>query len=422
MSGKTSPITYAQQGVYIDCILDPENLRYNNPHAVSFPVIVSPEALAEATGKVLESHPALFSHFEERDGQGVQVYADKCSAVVTLRRLEDNDELKSARDCFIRSFDISAGPLFRAEVLAAPSGLTLLLDFHHLVYDGASLGIIINEICAVLEGAEPSAEPGSYAEFAAAQQACSTDHKAYFDKLFGEGVTSTTLPADLNGESGPHAQHLRFVSAPDVMSRAKALGTAPSALFIAAAFYTLSRYANTKDLCITTISNGRLNPMTKGVVGMFVNTIPLVSKIGDSSIREYIHGVRRMFQEIRSHEEYPFSAIVNDYGLEQNVRFTYQYGTFLNNYSVNGCAVSEERMVINSHTFPFTITINEVDGKPAILINYDTARYSADMMSRFAESMDAVVSRFLENPDGKLLHTSIMSESQEAEVASLRQT
>lgn len=422
MSGKTSPITYAQQGVYIDCILDPENLRYNNPHAVSFPVIVSPEALAEATGKVLESHPALFSHFEERDGQGVQVYADKCSAVVTLRRLEDNDELKSVRDCFIRSFDISAGPLFRAEVLAAPSGLTLLLDFHHLVYDGASLGIIINEICAVLEGTEPSAEPGSYAEFAAAQQACATDHKAYFDKLFGEGVTSTTLPADLNGESGPHAQHLRFVSAPDVMSRAKALGTAPSALFIAAAFYTLSRYANTKDLCITTISNGRLNPMTKGVVGMFVNTIPLVSKIGDSSIREYIHGVRRMFQEIRSHEEYPFSAIVNDYGLEQNVRFTYQYGTFLNNYSVNGCAVSEERMVINSHTFPFTITINEVDGKPAILINYDTARYSADMMSRFAESMDAVVSRFLENPDGKLLHTSIMSESQEAEVASLRQT
>ena len=421
MSGKTSPITYAQQGVYIDCIIDSENLRYNNPHAVLFSHIASPDALAETVRKVLERHPALFSHFEDRDGRGVQVYADRCRAEVGVTRLEDKD-VKSAKEGFIRSFDISSGPLYRAEVLDAPSGVTLLLDFHHLVYDGASLSIIINEICAALEGSEPVDEPDSYADFAEAQQACTTDHKAYFDKLFGEGVTSTTLPADLNGEAGPHAEHLRFVSAPDVMSRAKALGTAPSALFIAAAFYTISRYANTKDICITTISNGRLNPMSKGVVGMFVNTLPLVCRIGDSSIREFIHGVRESFLETRSHEEYPFSALAGDYGIEQNVRFTYQYGTFGNAFHVNGEEVVEERMVMNSHTFPFTITINKIDGRPAIVINYDTARYSADMAGRFAESMDAVISHFLENPDERLLAASIMSRGQKEEVAALRQT
>ncbi len=421
MGQTTSSLTYAQQGVYIDCILDPDNIRYNNPHAVYFPRSVSPEAIADATVKVLERHPVLFSHFEETQGQAIQVYSDDCRAEVKINNVTDEDA-EAAKKSFIRFFDINNGPLYRAEVLDTPSGTILLLDFHHLVYDGTSLNILINEICAVLEGAEPSDEPSSYVTFAEAQQSDKTDHKAYYDKLFGDGVTSTMLPADINEGGGPRAEHLQFVSAPDVMSKAKALDTAPSALFMAAAFYTLSRYTNTKELCMTTISNGRLNPLTKGVVGMFVNTIPLVCKIEDASIRKFIHGIREMFQETRLHEEYPFASIANDYGIKQNVRFTYQYGTFGDTFHVNGEEVWEERMIMNSHTSPLTITIHKIDDRPAIVINYDTAKYSADLVCRFAESMDAVVSRFLEKPDSRLLLVSIMSESQKTEVAALRQS
>ncbi|MDO5321082.1 MAG: amino acid adenylation domain-containing protein [Bacteroidia bacterium] len=421
MSGKTSPITYAQQGVYIDCILDPESFRYNNPYAVSFPLSVSPDALAEAARKVLEKHPALFSHFEDRDGCAVQVYAEKCCADVKVTRVDDG-LVESVKKSFPRYFDINKGPLYRAEVIAAPSETALLVDFQHLVYDGSSLNILIKEICAVLEGAEPSEEPNSYIDFAEAQKADKTDHKAFYDKLFEGGVTSTALPADLNGEGGAHSEHVRFVSAPDVMSRAKAMSTAPSALFIAAAFYTLSRYTNTRDLSMTTISNGRLNPMTKGVVGMFVNTLPLVCRIEDVTVREFILGIRKMFQDVRSHEEYPFSSLVNDYGLENNVRFTYQYGTFGNAFQVNGEDVRESRLLVRTLSTPVTITINCIDDRPAIVINYETARFSEEMMSRFAESMDAVVSRFIDDPDGRLLSTSIMSGSQKAEVAALRQT
>lgn len=418
---KISFLTYAQQGVYIDCILDPENLRYNNPQAIHFPHSVSAEAIAEACKKVLECHPALFSHFEDRNGNATQVYADQCHAEVTIRRIDDND-IETIKDSFIRVFDIEHGPLYRAEVLDAPSGVTLLLDFHHLVYDGASLNILLNEICTALEGIEPMAESHTYIDFAKAQQEDKTDHKSYYDQLLGNGITSTQIPTDLNGTEGCHKEHVQFVSIQDVMSKAKALNTAPSALFMAAAFYTLSRYTNTKELCMTTISNGRLNPLTEGVVGMFVNTIPLVCKIEDVSTLAFIHDIRSMFQETRKHEEYPFAALVNDYGIEQNVRFTYQYGTFGNTFHINGEDVKAESMRTNSHTFPFTITIARIDDKPAIVINYDTAKYSADFASRFAESMDAVVSHFLENPESKLLSTSIMSERQKTEVAELRQT
>ena len=421
MSVKTSPITCAQQGVYIDCVIEPENLRYNNPKIVSFPVSVSSEELAEAVRSVLECHPTLFSHFEDRDGVPVQVYADRCKAEVGISKVDD-EGLEAAKKSFVKVFDIGRGPLYRAEVLAAPSQTVLLLDFHHLAYDGFSLNILMNEICSSLDGVKPSAEPSSYAEYAAAQQADTTDHKSFYNNLFGEGITPTQIPSDLGGENGPHAEHVQYVSAPDVMSGAKALDTAPSALFMAAAYYTLSRYANTRELCLTTISNGRLNPLSKGVVGMFISTLPLVSRIGDVSVLQFIHDTRRDFQQIRQHEEYPFASIANDYGVEQYVRFTYQYGTLGNTFDVRGAKVKADALRVNSHPFPFTIAINNIGGRPAIVINYDTARYSADLVGRFAESMDAVVSRFLENPQASLLSVSIMSERQKAEVAALHQT
>ena len=421
MSVKTSPITCAQQGVYIDCVIEPENLQYNNPKIVSFPASIPPEDVAEAVKSALECHPALFSHFEDRDGVSVQVYADRCKAEVGISEVDD-EGLEAAKKAFVRVFDIGRGPLYRAEVLAAPSQTALLLDFHHLAYDGFSLNILMEGICSALDGKQPSAEPCSYAEYAEAQQADTTDHKSYYDNLFGDGITPTQIPSDLGGESGPHAEHVQYVSAPDVMSAAKALDTAPSALFMASAFYTLSRYANTRELCMTTISNGRLNPLSKGVVGMFISTLPLVSRIGDVSVLQFIHDTRRNFQETRQHEEYPFASIAKDYGVEQHVRFTYQYGTLGNTFDVRGVKVKADALRVNNHPFPFTITIHNIDGRPAIVINYDTARYSADLVSRFAESMDAVVSRFLEDPQAPLLSVSIMSERQREEVAALRET
>ena len=421
MRDKTSFLTSAQQGVYIDCILNPESLRYNTPKAVPFPQDIKPEDLAEAVKKTLENHPALFSHFEEGTDGPVQVYAEVCHAEVECEKVEESG-IASAKKAFVRPFDINRGPLHRVKVLDTPHGAVLLMDYHHLVYDGASLNILMNEICAALEGTAPTAEAHSYAEFAAAQHADTTDHKAYYDQLFGEGIASTQMPADLNGEGGEHAEHTLPVSTPDVMQEAKALGTAPSALFMAAAFYTLSRYANTRDLCLTTISNGRRNPLTQGVVGMFVNTLPLVGKIEDTSVREFILGVRRTFQETREHEEYSFASVVHNYGIEQHVRFTYQYGTMGNHYSVNGQDVTYEMLRTNSQESPFTITIANAEGRPAIVINYDTARYSADLARRFAESMDAVVAHFLAEPESRLLGVSIMSRQQEEEVAALRQT
>ena len=419
MKDSVAALSFAQRGVYIDCILHPEKLNYNIPYSLTFSNLVSPHKLADVTARVLACHPSLFSVFENRDGESVQIYKDERPIVVDVRNVAD-EEVSAAKSAFVRNFDIEHGPLFRTEVLAAPTATILLIDIHHLVCDGTSMNLLLHEICNALEGNVPAEEQSSYAAFVEAQQNDTCNHKAYYDQLLAD-VEPTSLPADLNGGDEGHKEVVRPVSAENVMERAKALGTAPSALFMSAAFYTLARYANTKSVCMTTISNGRRNPLTQGVVGMFVNTLPLVSRLEDLSVKEYILKTREMFVQARQHEEYPFANLVNDYGIEQKARFTYQYGTY-KSLSVDGQEVKRERLRTNDHENPFTITINEVDGMPAIIINYDSALYSEGMIRRFAESMDAVISHFIDDPEARLLSVSIMSQRQEEEVAALHHT
>lgn len=416
----TTPLSYSQQGVYIDCTLNPEKLNYNIPYCLTFPQSVNAEEVANAVKQVLECHPSLFSIFRNQEGETVQVFPNEYKAEVKIISVAE-ENLYKAKESFVRSFDIEHGPLYRAEVLYTSTTVKLFIDIHHLVCDGTSMNLLLQEICHTLEGVSPKTETLNYKAFIEAQRKTPIEsHKSYYDNLMTE-TEPTAMPADRNESEGYHDEVCLPISCRDVITRAKALGTAPSALFMAATFYTLGRYANTKNVCMTTISNGRRNALTQGMVGMFVNTLPLVSKIEDISVKEYICKTRDMFVSTREHEEYPFSSIVSDYNLKPKSRFAYQYGTY-KPLCVAGEDVVRERMRTNDHDNPFTVTINSVDGCPAIVINYDTKLYSEDLIKRFAESMDAVINHFITEPDARLLSTSIMSNRQHSEVEALHET
>lgn len=85
MNSNISPITYAQQGMYIDCVLDPESLRYNCPIACTFPKGIKAEAVRDAAKAALECHPSFFSHFEDRDGDIVQVFDVGLTSLLAIR-------------------------------------------------------------------------------------------------------------------------------------------------------------------------------------------------------------------------------------------------------------------------------------------------------------------------------------------------
>lgn len=142
-SQQTCPLSYAQTGVYIECVNNPTSTIYNLPVLLHFPVGTEAAKLAEAVKQVVEAHPEMSVHFTTEGGTIMQTLADRVPVEVPVTEMSCL-KLDSYKHEFVRPFDLQKPPLYRFEVVKTESGIKLLMDVHHLVFDGGSADLLIH--------------------------------------------------------------------------------------------------------------------------------------------------------------------------------------------------------------------------------------------------------------------------------------
>ena len=391
------PLTNQQAGVYFDCMKAPHETIYNIPMVWTFPGEVSGQALQEAVLKVLSAHPALQSRFEQREGQVYQVPTD-IPIPVSLKE----GSLEAVRADFIQPFDLSAGPLGRLDIVAGKDKTYLLSDFHHLVFDGRSYDLFIQEVCAALEGKEISPEAYTYYQYAAWQKAAEgseayTQARDFFARQLGELESASTLVPDLEpgNQPGREIYLQKFVEA-DIHPLCKKMGISPASFYLGAAYLTLSAYNANKKVYICTISNGRGNLRTADSFGMFVNTLALAGDCSVESTEAFLKQCDQDFQATLQHQDYPFAKVAAEFGFQPQIMLAYQVGV-LADYRVNGQKVSGENMDAGAPKFPLSIYIDGSEGKESIVLGYDNSKYSEAFMQAFADAMECVVRGLLQH-------------------------
>ena len=156
-------------------------------------------------------------------------------------------------------------------------------------------------------------------------------------------------------------------------------------------------------------------------MGMFVNTLALTAKIGEQTVAEFIRECAGSFEETLAHEDYPFARIAADYNLTAEILFAYQMGIF-SRYEVHGKEILSDNMELNVPKFKISFYIMEVEGKPAVAIEYDDGRYSQSMMQSLARSVSNALSAFASQPDAPLRSVCLADESQISLLESFNQT
>ena len=410
---RSCPLSNAQLGVYYECLKNPESTAYNVPTIITFPTRITSEQIKSAVEKAIEAHPLLLAHFDNSADPTLQKIDDAVRPVVVISE-QTVDELKQN---YIRPFDLSRGPLYRATV----SGNSLLLDVHHLVMDGSSLSILVRDICRSLD--EQDVEPETYTFFDYAEAENATDSsvaEAYFESQLSTVDEATSLPADLHGneQEGRAAYAHQVVDHDSVEAFARTHGVTPASVYLAAIEYLAARYGNTKDVCICTVSSGRSNVKTSDTVGMFVNTLALVSHISDKSVDAYIHEVAENFTRTLENENYPFAKISERFGIDAGLVFVYEVGV-IEKFTVRDELVTTEQMELSAPKFKVTILVEEYEGNICFSAEYNDALYSADMIRRMLESLNQVLNNMLSNPDKQITNLSIVSPSQQAELSTM---
>ncbi|MBO7629889.1 MAG: AMP-binding protein, partial [Bacteroidales bacterium] len=412
----TFPLSYAQTGVYFDCLKNPSTTLYNIPYRIGFPQNTDTQALADALKELVKHHPQLTVHFGNGD-TGVVQTIDQEQAVEIPQTKMTEEQLSQYKHDFVRPFDLNAGPLYRFEIITTEKQVCLLADVHHLVFDGGSFDLFYSQLCSLMNGEAIEEEDLNYAAYVMAEKDNEGGEaynvaKEFFASRLAEVEAATEVQPDLeNPTKGTISTARAQFDMEAVNAFCRANNITPAHLTLGAIYYVLSRFANNDQLCITTVSGGRSNLQIRNTVGMFVNTLALSAHIGQQKVKDFLQEVSNNFDETLQHENYPFAQIAADYGLTAEIQFVYQLGV-MSQYVCQGTPLELENLELNVPKFPITFFIKNYEGKPTICVEYDNGKYSARLMQSLADGIRVVIDRMMAAPENALTSISIVSDEE----------
>ncbi len=323
------PLSYAQQRLWFLHQLDPESPAYNLTVAVRFSGALDVAALAAAVGEVARRHEALRTRFTVRDGQPVQVIDPPRTSYlpgIDLSALPGEGELwRVVREESARPFDLETGALFRTVLFRlAPEEHLLLATMHHIIADGWSGAVLVQEVGALYLYGQRSPLPElpvQYADYAVWQR----------DWLAGEVLQAKLgwwrerlagapprleLPTDRpRPAAGWRAGKLPVALSADLSQHLALLGQRTGAtpfMVLMAGFQVLiGRYSGQDDLPVVTVVANRMRPEIEGLIGFFVNTLALRGRLdGDLTFREHVKRTRAEMLAASQHQEVSFEQVV----------------------------------------------------------------------------------------------------------------
>lgn len=422
------PLSYAQMGVYVDSIKNPESTIYNTPVIARFPKNVDIPLLVKAMETLVKTHPMLQAHFGSEGSEIIQI-VDFDQPIEITQSQHKEEDMPQYKWEFVKPFNLRQGPLYHIEIATTEQWVYLMMDMHHLVVDGGSFDVLLSQLFDLLNGQEIEPETFTYADFVAAQKAAESSEEYaaahdFFQQRLGNVEGVTEVPSDLTNPldkaiSETVYSELDFEA---IENFCRQHNISPAHHILAATFYTLARFTNNEQLCITTISNGRSDLRIQNTVGMFVNTLALSAEIGEQNVLEFLNETSKNFDETLQHESYPFARIAADYDLSAEILFAYQMGIF-EDYKYKGQSVAIEFFESDTPKFRLAFFImNDPSGKPSVCLQYDKGRYSHETMQCLAQSVSNAANAFIRQPEMKLQQVSLLDANQTALLDSFNQT
>jgi len=334
-----TPLALNQEGLWFLEQLEPGKAHYNIPGAVRLKGKLNVAALEQSLSEIVRRHETLRTTFVmQKDGMPCQVIAPPSRLPLPLIDLQalpsaqrETEAMRLATTDAQQAFDLSKGPLFRAQLLRlGVDEHALLLNMHHLISDGWSMGIFTRELRALYEAfsngeSSPLPElPIQYADFALWQREQMHGENfqaqlAYWKQQLSGNLPVLQVPTD---RSRPQAQSFRgrhqSVKFPKSLTEAlrRLARREEVTLFITllAAFKVLlHRYTGQDDIIVGSTFANRNRRELQDLIGFFVNTLPLRTQLsGDWSFRELLRCVREIVSGASAHQELPLAKLVQE--------------------------------------------------------------------------------------------------------------
>ncbi len=436
------PLSFAQQRLWMLQQFDGIGGTYNMPASLVLEGKLDYEFLNKSFNIIIDRHEILRTHFYSIDGRPVQKIESSINFKVELENFTEDQIATVYKQEASKSFDLQQDALLRVRLLRISENKhVVVVIMHHIISDGWSIGIFVDELTrcysAFIDGNKPDLTPLSiqYADYANWQNDWLKGRELDRQLGFWQNALSDLpplleLPTD---RPRPIVQSFNGRSIPieisnDVLKKillfCQNQGVTLYMFLLASVQLMLWRYSGQSDIAIGSPVANRARPELEKLLGCFVNTIVLRSKVTpEQQFLQHLQAVKNVTLNAYSNQDIPFEQVVERLNVQRNTSHSPLFQVMLVLQNMPKKALKLGNVQISSlpfessvSRFDMTFNFNEEMRGLSGNIEFNSDLFDSKTVQCMLEYLQGLFQKILSKPTSSLEDICCLSQASEQQL------
>lgn len=405
--------SFAQKRIFYStqAISGGNNVVYNVSGGLLIDSVLDVNKIVDCINKIVNNQSSFRTQFEIVDGALYQRIINHAQIKIDCYNGQEKD-LQSILDKFPKPFDLTTAPLLRASVYVLDNKKTLLLlDTHHIIMDGASLNILIQDFCTLYSSNNIDKLKFEYIDYSEWEKSfVESDEIKKYDEYWASTfansqISSLNLPYDFPANSKSYEGDKISYNMPKetfakIEELAKKHDVSAYTVFLSALYILLYKYTGQTNLIVGSPLEGRNYEEFNNIIGMFVNNIVLKNDIlPENSVDSLLNSTQNIVTNAISNQPYPYELILKKLNLDKNtslldVVLTYQ-NTKKSKYNIENADL--ELLYSNTKTAKFNIWLEIIPDLARFNLEYNSSLFKKETINSFLEHYIFILNQLISN-------------------------
>ncbi|MCA2621160.1 MULTISPECIES: non-ribosomal peptide synthetase [unclassified Microcystis] len=442
-------LSYAQTRLWFLDQLEPNSPFYNIPVALRLRGHLNQAALTQSLEEIIQRHEALRTNFVTVNGQPTQVIQTVIKwtvSVINLQHLSPEEQKNAAKKLVkgqaLQPFDLANEALVRATLIVLNNNeYWLSLCLHHVISDGWSMGVFIEELTALYNAVNQGQVsplkplPIQYTDFAIWQRKwfrgeVLENQLNYWKKQLAEAPTFLPLPTDKprparQSFTGAHQEfQLSLELTQKLTELSQQQGVTMFMTLLAAYGTLLYRYTGQSDILIGTPIANRNRREIESLIGFFVNTLVMRTDCSENpSFQELLMRVREMSLGAYTHQDLPFEMLVEALQPERNLSHTPLFqvmfaleNTPLSEVKMSGLTIDSLPLEWGTAKFDLTLSMQNTETGLMGVWEYNTDLFNSETVERMNGHFLTLLEGIIANPNERVSQLPLLTKVEQQQL------
>jgi amino acid adenylation domain-containing protein len=434
------PASSAQKRLYFLQELVKDSTAYNMP-MIHFLGENADQAKIETTfRRLIDRHESLRTRFQQRDGKIYQVI-EKTVPFALDKHTCTPDEFHTYLQQYIRPFDLAQFPLLRSSLVHITDvGYVWVIDIHHILTDGISNQVLITDFFKLYNNEPLPPLRIQYKDFSVWQNELTGSEILEKQKAYWQTLLSGNLPKLHFAVDHPRPSYFNFKGAninivlDETVTRQleafnKKHRSTLQMTILSVMNVLFHKYLGQDEFIIGCGIAGRNHKELTGVVGMFVNSLPIRNKLSaGQSFLTFHKQVAENCLTAYENQDIQFEEMVELLKIERDASRNpvFDVALMIQNFdhaatdenlvkdAGNGTATLKELLAHRSKGAKLDMAwfVNKHKNEIIINLEYYAAIFEESTMQRLADHFIRVLNTVLADPAIRIADITLMSEAE----------